>query len=133
MSAGRTGDGVIGAAGTTGGNGVHGIAESSSGAGVLAENTGGGTALKATGPAVFSRSGILTVAAGKSSGTVTGVPLTAASLVLATLQQHLTGGVRAGRGAECRRQLVHRVPEQGAIGQRQRGLVRSQLRLSPPP
>jgi hypothetical protein len=51
----------------------------------------GGPALKAAGPAVFSRSGILTVAAGKSSGTVTGVALSAASLVLATVQQNLSG------------------------------------------
>ena len=70
---------------------MHGIAQSAAGAGVLAENTGGGPALKATGPAVFSRSGRLTVAAGKSSGTVTGVALTAASLVLATVQQNLSG------------------------------------------
>jgi hypothetical protein len=43
------------------------------------------------GTTTFSRSGLLTVAAGKSSGTVTGVALTAASLVLATLQQNLSG------------------------------------------
>jgi hypothetical protein len=70
---------------------VHGKATAAAGVGVLAENTAGGTALKAAGPAVFSRSGILTVAAGKSSGTVTGVALSAASLVLATLQQNLSG------------------------------------------
>jgi len=43
------------------------------------------------GIAAFSRSGTLTVAAGSSSGTVTGVALGAASLVLATLQQNLSG------------------------------------------
>ena len=37
------------------------------------------------------RSGVLTVAAGKSSATVTGVALSSASLVLATLQQNLSG------------------------------------------
>ncbi len=56
-----------------------------------AENTAGGTALQATGPAVFSRSGLLTVAAGSSSATRTGVALTTASLVLATLQQDRAG------------------------------------------
>jgi len=66
-------------------------AAAAAGVGVLAENTAGGPALKAAGPAVFSRSGILTVAAGKSSGTVTGVALSAASLVLATVQQNLSG------------------------------------------
>ena len=45
--------------------------------------------LQATGPAVFSRSGLLTIAAGASSGTVTGVALTVASLVLATLQMNV--------------------------------------------
>ena len=58
---------------------------------MLAENTAGGTALKATGPAVFSRSGVLKVPAGKSSVTRTGVALSAASLVLATLQQDQAG------------------------------------------
>jgi hypothetical protein len=40
---------------------------------------------------VFSRSGVVTVAAGKSSVTQTAVALTSASLVLATLQQNLSG------------------------------------------
>ena len=38
-----------------------------------AENTAGGTARRTTGPAAVSRSGLQTVAAGSSSGTVTGV------------------------------------------------------------
>jgi hypothetical protein len=89
-----TGDGVGGT--SSGGNGVHGRATAAGGVGVLAENTGGGTALRVAGPAAFSRSGVLTIAAGKSSGTVTGVTLTAASLVLATVQQNLSGvNVRA--------------------------------------
>ena len=83
------GDGVRGNAST--GNGVHGAATAATGVGVLAENFAGGTAFEATGPAVFRRSGILTVAAGSSKGTVTGVALTAASLVLATSQQNLSG------------------------------------------
>jgi hypothetical protein len=86
---GGSGDGVVGSATT--GNGVHGTASAAAGVGVLAANTAGGIALKATGPAVFSRSGLLTVAAGQSSATQTGVALTSASLVLATLQQNLSG------------------------------------------
>ena len=84
-----TGDGVIGVAST--GNGVHGQATMPGGVGVLAESTAGGTALQATGPAVFSRSGVLTVTAGKSAVTHTGVALTSSSLILATLQQNRAG------------------------------------------
>jgi hypothetical protein len=87
-------DGVGGTSGS--GNGVHGV--SSTGAGVSGEcaaGTGvlaaGKTALKVKGSAVFSRSGILTVAAGSSSATKTGVALSSASLVLATLQQDRAG------------------------------------------
>jgi hypothetical protein len=89
-----TSDGVGGT--SSSGTGVHGVSstgtgvrgEGGSGTGVLAT---GATALSVQGPAVFSRSGMLTVAAGKSSATQAGVALTAASLVLATLQQHTTG------------------------------------------
>jgi hypothetical protein len=88
---GGSANGVTGIGGITGGNGVDGRAVSAAGAGVLAENTAGGNALRVAGPAAFSRSGILTVAAGSSSATKTGVPLTSASLVLATLQQNLAG------------------------------------------
>ena len=66
------GAGADGVRGTSTGIGVHGAATAATGVGVLAGNFAGGTAFEATGPAVFSRSGILTVAAGKSSGTVTG-------------------------------------------------------------
>lgn len=78
-------------AGSGTGVGVHGSAFGTVGTGVLAENTAGGNALQVSGKAAFSRSGLLTVAAGSSSGTVTGVALTSASLVLATLQQNLAG------------------------------------------
>jgi hypothetical protein len=61
---------------------------SPAGTGVLAS---GATALAVQGPAVFSRSGVLIITAGKSSATQTGVALTSASLVLATLQQDRTG------------------------------------------
>jgi len=53
------------------GNGVHGVS-GPAGPGVLAENTAGGTALKVSGKAAISRSGVLTVAAGKASTAKTG-------------------------------------------------------------
>jgi len=83
------GSGVVGI-GAGSGAGVEGIS-GAAGIGVLAESSAGGTALKATGRVVFSRSGVLTVAAGKSTITKTGVALTKASLVLATLQQDVPG------------------------------------------
>jgi len=83
------GSGVVGI-GVGSGGGVEGIA-GPQGVGVLAQNTAGGAALKATGRVVFSRSGVLTVAAGSSTVTKTGVALTVASLVLATLQQDVAG------------------------------------------
>jgi hypothetical protein len=73
------------------GNGIHGLTSDARGAGVIAENTAGGTALRAIGTAKFSRSGKLTIRAGSSEVTKTGVPLTAASLILATLQQNVSG------------------------------------------
>lgn len=81
-----TGFGVAGRA--AGGVGVLG--DSANGVGVWASSQNA-TALKVTGTAKFSRSGILTVAAGKSSATQTGVHLTSASLVLVTLQQDRPG------------------------------------------
>ena len=83
------GSGVVGI-GAGSGAGLEGIG-GAGGVGVLAESSGGGTALKATGRVVFSKSGVLTVPAGKSTVTKTGVALTAASLVLATLQQDVPG------------------------------------------
>jgi hypothetical protein len=97
---GTNGSGVLGQGGGNGagllgiafgtGPAVHGRGPAA-GVGVLAENSDGGTALKVTGPAVFSRSGILAIAAGSSSATKTRVPLSAGSLVLATLQQDRAG------------------------------------------
>ena len=57
----------------------------------MAEGGPGGLGLQVNGAAVFSKSGLLTIAAGSSSGTVTGIVLSAASLVLATVQQDLPG------------------------------------------
>jgi hypothetical protein len=71
-----------------GGSGVHGFA--SSGTGVHAQ-TVTGTALRVTGRATFSRSGRLTLAAGRSSVTKTNILLTSASLVLAVLQTNRAG------------------------------------------
>jgi hypothetical protein len=81
-----TGFGVAGRAA----GGVGALGDSPDGVGVWA-NSQNATALKVTGKAHFSRSGILTVPAGKSSATQTGVTLTSASLVLATVQQDRPG------------------------------------------
>lgn len=100
IGGGNTGTGVIGVGGGTG-PGVYGTSDGGgpgvvgfSGAappGVVAQNTGGGPALQVAGPAEFSRSGLLTVAAGSSSATQTGVALFPASVVLATLQKDASG------------------------------------------
>jgi hypothetical protein len=89
VSGGGSSDGVTGAATDTG-NGMVGTA-AGTGSGVLAQNTGVGPALNVLGPALFSRSGVLTVAAGSSAGTVSGVTVSGASLVLAILQEDLPG------------------------------------------
>jgi hypothetical protein len=68
------------------GPGVHG--DAFNGVGVLAA---GATALSVQGSPVFSRSGVLTVRAGRSSALQTVVPLSRASLVLATIQQDVDG------------------------------------------
>jgi len=83
------GDGVQGQ--SPGGNAVRGIARGGSAVGVAAENSAGGVALKVTGTATFSLSGVLTVPAGSSKVTKTGVALRTASLVLATAQRNVTG------------------------------------------
>ena len=46
-----------------------------------------GHALEVDGPAVFSRSGVVTIKAGNKSAKVTGVPVTGQSLILATAQK----------------------------------------------
>lgn len=76
-----TGTGVEG----SGSTGVFGVTDARHGAGVLAQNNGGGPALKVNGVAAFSRSGVVTVPAGRSQVTHR-LPLTSASFVLATIQ-----------------------------------------------
>jgi hypothetical protein len=83
------GGGVLGQSATS--TGVHGKTTAATAPGVLAENTGGGPALQVSGPAVFSRSGVMTISAGSSSVIKRNVPMTAESLVLATLQDHVPG------------------------------------------
>ncbi len=102
---GSNGAGVLGFGGTgSNGNGVGGYGsgtgagvagygggtDGGTGPGVLAQAVNG-NALQVSGIAAFSRSGLLTIAAGSLSGTVTGVGLSAASLVLATMQQDRPG------------------------------------------
>lgn len=84
-----TGAGVFGTC--INGPAVHGKADSVTAIGMLAENTVGGVAFRARGTASFSRSGVLTIAAGKSAARKTGVALTSASLVLVTLQDNRPG------------------------------------------
>jgi hypothetical protein len=81
-----TGTGVEG----SGPTGVFGVASTPNGVGVLAQNSGGGPALKVDGVAAFSRSGVATVPSGKSQATEH-LPLTSASFVLATIQANVTG------------------------------------------
>ena len=80
----NTESGVAGSSKT--GSGVFG--SSQGGTGVLAA---GKRALWVLGPAVFSRSGTLSIPAGRTSATQRGVPLTSASLVLVTAQNDVPG------------------------------------------
>lgn len=90
----NSGVGVVGEGGAIGvrglnsgvGPGVQG--EAFTGIGVLAT---GMIALSVQGPSMFSRSGVLTVPAGRSSATHTVTNMGRASIVLATLQQDLDG------------------------------------------
>ena len=58
---------------------------------MLALNDGSGLALEVQGPATFSRSGLATIAAKKTSVTVSFPGVTATSMVLATLQTMAKG------------------------------------------
>ena len=83
------GDGVRGT--SVNGIGVRALASGSGGTGVLASSGSDGTALQVDGKAKFSRSGSVTIPAGSSSLTRTGIALDSQSLVLATLQQNRSG------------------------------------------
>jgi hypothetical protein len=88
---GGVGTGVYGQA-TANGVGVFG--DGPVGTGVWARSTNG-TALNVTGKATFSRSGVVTVAEGTSSKTVTLAGVTTSSMVLATAQQSKATHVKA--------------------------------------
>jgi hypothetical protein len=81
------------------GAGVYGSAPN--GTGVLADSVNG-TALSVRGTATFTRSGIATVSATKASVKVSGISLSPASFVLATIQGNVAGtwvrGVRRSMG-----------------------------------
>jgi hypothetical protein len=79
------------------GNGVAGRADV--GTGVLAASTKG-IALKVSGKATFSRSGLVTIPAGTNHATVSLARVTAASMVIATAQQSAGVAVRAAVPAD---------------------------------
>jgi hypothetical protein len=76
-------------------HGVFGQSTQAGGAGIDAASSGGGLALRVTGKAQFNRSGVVTVAAGTSSKTVTLTGVTAGSMILATAQQAAAVSVKA--------------------------------------
>ena len=82
------GKGVLG----LGATGVFGL-PTSGGTGVLGSTSfdGSGIAVYAAGPAKFDLSGLATIAAGNSTVTLTQVSLRSGSLILATLQNKVTG------------------------------------------
>jgi hypothetical protein len=85
----------VGVLGRGSDSGVKGSTDSAAGSGVRAENTAGGNALTVSGKASFSRSGVVTIPAGAISFTQTGVPLSASSFVLATMQTKAAPFVKA--------------------------------------
>jgi hypothetical protein len=86
------GIGVEGDASGQGAIGVFGAASGSRGVGVYATAPSpDSAALQVNGRAVFSSAGRITVAAGATSGSQSGLSLSGAAFVLATLQQDLPG------------------------------------------
>lgn len=94
--------GVYGRADTGGVNGRGMVGSSNAGQGILGQTVTGiairaycgnntGVALNVTGKATFDRSGKLTIGATATTVTKTGIGLTAASFILATLQTNVTG------------------------------------------
>ncbi len=73
-----------------------GVRSRATGVAIQADAVGSGAvALQVNGPALFSRSGSVTITFPKKTATVTGVDLTSASLVLATVQNNVKVFVRA--------------------------------------
>jgi hypothetical protein len=81
---------VTGSTTSAAAGGVQGV-NNGTGPGVLAQNNGGGTALQVLGPALFSRSGLLTITAGKAAATKSGIAVATSSLVLSTIQGNVAG------------------------------------------
>jgi hypothetical protein len=123
------GDGVYGVSGE--GTGVHGL--TNTGTGILGEATNPGAkaivashsdpaeiALAVTGKAVFSRSGIATIPMGTSSATVSGVPLTVSSIVLATVQTnngvYVTAAVPNVPGSSFTLYINRKAPSSTPVG-----------------
>jgi hypothetical protein len=72
--------------------GIGLLGQTNTGVGVRAySGTSTGMALRVSGKAAFDRSGKLTITAGHSSITLTGIPLTSASFILATVQTNVAG------------------------------------------
>ena len=81
-------------------HGIYAEATASGGLGVQAvATTSAATALQVTGKAKFSRSGLVTIAAGTSSKTVTLAGVTTASMVLATSQTNAAVYVKSATPA----------------------------------
>jgi hypothetical protein len=80
-------------------HGVFGQATTSGGAGVDAAGSGGALALRVTGKATFSRSGVVTIAAGTASLNVALAGVNAKSMILATAQQSASVSVKAAAPA----------------------------------
>ena len=76
-------------------HGVFGQATTTGGAGVDAAGSSGALALRVTGKAQFSRSGVVTIRAGTSSKSVTLAGVNASSMILATAQQSTSVSVKA--------------------------------------
>lgn len=74
-----------------GGTGLGLSGQATSGTGVVASAEPAGVALRVSGRATFSRSGRVTVRAGRRSATVTQIGLQTRSMVFATLQQYRSG------------------------------------------
>jgi hypothetical protein len=87
------GKGVTGRSNEQGGTGVLALALGTSGVGLLAKSAADGTALKAQGKVVFSRSGKATIPAGVTSAVIFVANVSTASMVFANIQKHAVGFV----------------------------------------